>query len=70
MTTASELTGRRCEPCEGGVPPLETEAVAALMKALNDGWTLASDGLSISRRFEFAGYHRTEPPAAPGGRCF
>ena len=59
MTTAHDLTSRRCEPCEGGVPPLEPAAVAELMKALDSAWELSGDGRSISRRFEFAGYHRT-----------
>ena len=59
MTTASELTKRRCEPCEGGVPPLEPDAARQLMAALHEDWQLAEDGKSIERRFEFAGYHRT-----------
>lgn len=59
MTTASELTKKRCEPCEGGVPPLQPEAVTALMKALHDDWELTADRKAIVRLFEFAGYHRT-----------
>jgi len=59
MITAAELTKRRCEPCEGGVPPLEREAAGQLMHALHADWKLAKDGKSIVRRFEFAGYHLT-----------
>jgi len=59
MTTAKELTKRRCKPCEGGVPPLESSAVQQLMQALHTAWELSEDGKSIVRRFEFAGYHRT-----------
>jgi len=59
MTTATELTKRRCKPCEGGVPPLERESVIQLMQALNSAWQLSKDGKSITRLFEFAGYHRT-----------
>jgi 4a-hydroxytetrahydrobiopterin dehydratase len=56
---ASDLVKRRCEPCEGGVPPLGVDAVTQLMAALHEDWALAADGQSISRSFTFAGYHRT-----------
>jgi 4a-hydroxytetrahydrobiopterin dehydratase len=56
---ASDLVKRRCEPCEGGVPPLGADAAAQLMAALHEDWTLAADGKSIARTFTFAGYHRT-----------
>lgn len=59
MNSHDDLTSRRCKPCEGGVPPLDAGAVAELMTALNPGWTLSADGKSISRSFEFGGYHRT-----------
>lgn len=59
MVSSSDLVKRRCEPCEGGVPPLEPEAVGQLMQALHDDWALAGDGKSISRTFTFGGYHRT-----------
>ncbi|MFW2405791.1 MAG: 4a-hydroxytetrahydrobiopterin dehydratase [Gammaproteobacteria bacterium] len=59
MTKPSDLVKRRCKPCEGGVPPLEPAAAQELMAALNGNWAIASDGKSIVRLFEFAGYHRT-----------
>jgi 4a-hydroxytetrahydrobiopterin dehydratase len=59
MTTTAELTTRRCKPCEGGVPPLESEVVEELMQALHADWTLSEDRKSIVRVFKFAGYHRT-----------
>jgi len=59
MTTASDLVQKRCEPCEGDVPPLERDAARQLMLALNSAWTMVDDGVSIVRVFEFAGYHRT-----------
>ena len=59
MTKSADLVKRRCKPCEGGVPPLESDAVRELMKALHDSWSLTDDGKSIVRLFEFAGYHRT-----------
>jgi 4a-hydroxytetrahydrobiopterin dehydratase len=59
MTSASDLIKRHCEPCEGGVPPLESDAATELMKALNGGWRMTPDGHAIVRSFEFTGYHRT-----------
>lgn len=59
MTKSSDLVKRRCKPCEGGMPPLEADAVQELMQALNVGWSVTDDGKSIVRLFEFAGYHRT-----------
>jgi len=59
MVKASELVKRRCEPCEGGVPPLKTDAVEQLMLALHDDWSLSANGKSIERTFSFSGYHRT-----------
>lgn len=54
-----KLAERRCKPCEGGIDPLVPDAAAALLKALHEDWSISSDGLSISRRFEFPAYSRT-----------
>jgi 4a-hydroxytetrahydrobiopterin dehydratase len=59
VTTATELTRRHCKPCEGGVPPLDSETVQQLIRALHPAWKLSDDGRSIERLFEFTGYHRT-----------
>ncbi len=59
MATSTELTAKRCKPCEGGVPALPEAAVRDLMKALHPDWKLAADGKSISRTCEFSGYHQT-----------
>ncbi|MBU3030331.1 4a-hydroxytetrahydrobiopterin dehydratase [Paracoccus marinaquae] len=50
-----DLAGRTCQPCRGGVAPLEAGEVAALMQRL-DGWLLSEDGRTVRRRFEFKGY--------------
>jgi len=59
MTTTQDLVNRRCEPCEGGVPPLEADAARQLIAALDESWRVTDDGKSIVRLFKFAGYHRT-----------
>jgi 4a-hydroxytetrahydrobiopterin dehydratase len=46
--TASELTGKRCLPCEGGVPALRPEEVRRLLALLPD-WKLTTDSQRIRR---------------------
>lgn len=58
-TTACDLTARRCKPCEGDIPALSADQARELMQGLHRNWQLAADGKSISRSFEFSGYHQT-----------
>jgi 4a-hydroxytetrahydrobiopterin dehydratase len=55
----SELAARKCKPCEGGVPPLDRDAAAGLLKQLHSGWELSADAHGISRRFAFRDFYRT-----------
>jgi 4a-hydroxytetrahydrobiopterin dehydratase len=50
MTTATALTQKRCQPCEGGVPPLTPEQVREHLQA-TPGWTLTADGQRIRREW-------------------
>ncbi|MCC7257707.1 MAG: 4a-hydroxytetrahydrobiopterin dehydratase [Gammaproteobacteria bacterium] len=59
MTTTTDLTRRRCKPCEGGVPALSSGAVAELLRALDPAWQLAADSRSIARSFVFPDFART-----------
>lgn len=54
-----KLAEKRCKPCEGGVQPLSSEQSLELLEALDPGWSLSEDGLSIFRNFEFPAYDRT-----------
>lgn len=54
-----DLAEQRCKPCEGGVPPLTADQAAELLSALDAGWSISEDGLSISRSFEFPQYSQT-----------
>ena len=54
-----ELLQKKCEPCEGGVPPLDEAAVTELMQALDPAWQLSEDGKTISRRFDFTRFTET-----------
>jgi len=55
----TDLTSKKCEPCEGGVPTLEPSAAQELMQALDSSWSISADGKWISRQFEFSGFNRT-----------
>ncbi|HMF18256.1 MAG TPA: 4a-hydroxytetrahydrobiopterin dehydratase [Gemmataceae bacterium] len=50
MSTRSELAGKHCQPCEGGVPGLATAEVQQHLKAL-PGWQLTPDGKRIRREW-------------------
>ena len=59
MANADSLTGKTCQPCEGGVPPLEAQAAKDLLSALNNNWEIIDDGKAIRRKFEFKAWGRT-----------
>jgi 4a-hydroxytetrahydrobiopterin dehydratase len=47
----SELSSRQCVPCRGGVPPLQSDEIAPLLKQLN-GWEVVNEHhLKKSYRF-------------------
>ena len=54
-----DLAAHRCKPCEGGVQPLTMDQAQELLQALDSGWSISDDGLSIARSFEFAAYSHT-----------
>ena len=54
----TDLTARRCVPCEGGVAPMDADAAAKMLDQLND-WELDDAGKEISRNFKFKNYYET-----------
>ena len=46
--TATELTHKHCQPCEGGIPALSPDEVFDYLKSLPD-WKLTADGKRIRR---------------------
>ena len=52
----TELTQRKCKPCEGGVAPLTPVEIATLLKRLT-GWTVANGVLT--KTYEFRNYPET-----------
>jgi 4a-hydroxytetrahydrobiopterin dehydratase len=55
----TELTEKRCKPCEGGMPPLTRAQAENLAKQLAAGWHLADDARCIRREFQFKDFYRT-----------
>lgn len=51
MGTTGSLASGRCVPCEGGVPALDDERIAAYLDELGGGWTLSGGRLAIELRF-------------------
>ncbi len=54
----SDLSDKKCVPCEGGTEPL-SQLVAEKLLSQVEGWQMADDGKSIHRRFEFKGFYKT-----------
>lgn len=52
----SDLTARKCKPCEGGVDPLKPAEVENLLRQLN-GWTLVDD--MVTKTYSFKNHYET-----------
>jgi 4a-hydroxytetrahydrobiopterin dehydratase len=48
--TIEDLKRKKCQPCEGGVPPVSREEAERLLADL-PGWTLSDDGIRIRREW-------------------
>ena len=55
----TELTAQHCEPCEGGVKPLQRTDAEALLAELDAAWRLNDDATGIRREFKFKGFYKT-----------
>ena len=55
----SELSERKCVPCEGGVAPLTRPESERYLARLVPGWTLDADATVIRREFAFKDFSRT-----------
>ncbi len=50
----TDLAGKTCVPCRGGVPPLTSEEIAPLLAQL-DGWEVLENH-HLSKGYEFADF--------------
>ena len=53
----SELTEKRCKPCEGGVAPLSLTEAQALRGKLHADWALDAEGKSLVREWKFRNFY-------------
>ena len=51
----SDLAKQDCIPCKGGVPPLEGDAIDALLAQLSEAWEVVDDH-HLTRVYAFKGY--------------
>ena len=51
------LEGKKCIPCEGGVPPLSEKESNNLLDKINDGWQLI-DNHHIERTWKFSDFQK------------
>ena len=52
---AEQLAQKTCEPCRGGIPPMEAPRAREMLEE-TPGWDLADDATRIRRRFEFESF--------------
>ncbi|MGH8315236.1 MAG: 4a-hydroxytetrahydrobiopterin dehydratase [Steroidobacterales bacterium] len=55
----SDLTQKKCVPCEGGVPALSAKELQHYMQQLHKGWAANAENTEIRRAFDFKDFYRT-----------
>lgn len=55
MMKSEELTKKRCQPCEGGIPPLAREKAGEYLAAIS-GWMLSDDAKAIRKEYKFKNF--------------
>ncbi len=55
----TELSERRCRPCEGGVAAYTLAQAQQALRQLDGAWSLSADGRSLRREFAFRDFYRT-----------
>ena len=55
----TDLSTKKCVPCEGGIDPLSREQAESLMKQLQPEWKLSEDAKSLHREWKFRNFYHT-----------
>ena len=55
----SDLSEKRCTPCEGGVEPLTRAQAETFMPQLSPEWLLLKEGPYLRRELKFRDFYRT-----------
>jgi len=56
--SSCELNEKTCKPCEGGVAPMNSDEIAAMLAKVQQ-WNLNSDEKSIFKNFKFKDFYHT-----------
>lgn len=54
----SELSEKKCTPCEGGIRPLNAEKIKERLATINQ-WQVTSDNKKLFKAFQFKNFHHT-----------
>ena len=57
MEQETDLSNKKCVPCEGGVDALTKDQASNLMIKLDKNWVLANNNKSISKDFKFKNHY-------------
>lgn len=55
----SDLAQRRCQPCEGGVTPMDRATAEQHCGELSSNWSISDDAKAIRGEFTFKNYYHT-----------
>ncbi len=55
----SQLSKKKCKPCEGGVPPLGRDEAKELLKQLKPEWMLIDGGKILATTYRFRDFVET-----------
>jgi 4a-hydroxytetrahydrobiopterin dehydratase len=55
----TELSQRKCVPCEGGIAPLSRAAAEEVLQRLDENWQLDVEAKTLLREFRFKDFFRT-----------
>jgi 4a-hydroxytetrahydrobiopterin dehydratase len=55
----TELSDKKCAPCEGGVAPLSAAQARVYAEQLHKDWEIAQDSKSLKRSLKFKDFYRT-----------
>jgi 4a-hydroxytetrahydrobiopterin dehydratase len=55
----TELSEKRCRPCEGGVSAYTPAQAQQALRQLDGSWSLSEDAKSLRREFAFRDFYRT-----------
>lgn len=54
---SSTLAAKQCEPCRGGVPPMEAEKAREMLSELESGWRVVENH-HLSREYTFPNFRK------------